>query len=97
MFHVLSFKQFVIPADECAPGHFSYDGRELCRPCRRGYYQYQSGKADCIACSSRKMTAQEGSTSSDRCIETGACMREFLHSFVPACMRCVFCLTKERV
>ena len=97
MFHVLSIKQFLIPAAECAAGHFSYDGHEPCRPCPRGYYQHQSGQTDCIACSSRKTTAQEGSTRSDRCIETGACMREFLRSFVRLFVRaCGVCVLSHK-
>ncbi|KAI0233875.1 hypothetical protein LSAT2_015885 [Lamellibrachia satsuma] len=54
---------------ECAPGNFSYDGREPCRPCPTGYYQDQEGQTDCTACSGNS-TAQEGSTSSDNCTAT---------------------------
>ena len=58
---------------ECAPGHFSYDGHEPCRPCPRGYYQDQPGQTDCTACSGQT-TAQDGSTSTDNCTETGVCL-----------------------
>ena len=57
---------------ECVPGNFSYDGREPCRPCPRGYYQHESGQTNCTACSGNS-TAQEGSTSSDNCTATSVC------------------------
>ena len=65
------FAMFCIrAAAKCPVGKFSYDGREPCRPCPKGFYQDSEGMQKCLQCS-EDTTLQEASISSDNCTVQG--------------------------
>ena len=52
----------------CAPGTFSSNGVEPCKPCAKGMYQSEKGQTRCLDCSGLQSTASQGSTSVARCM-----------------------------
>jgi len=55
-------------AVKCAPGTYSGNGVEPCKPCAKGSYQGGIGALSCIECTGGKSTYGPGADALDMCV-----------------------------
>ena len=53
---------------KCAPGTFSANGVEPCKPCEKGFYQPEEGKLSCFPCKGKKSTYGPGAKGQADCV-----------------------------
>ena len=53
---------------KCAPGTYSSNGVEPCKPCPKGTYQAIEGKLSCIPCQGTRSTYGPGAKTISHCI-----------------------------